>query len=73
MNLTYSLQGAYMAGVTKHPQIDLKDIGIRFATWDADTINCQILLGGCENVPDKLPSYITENNIKVLDTCVTSD
>lgn len=43
-----------------HPSEELRNLGIKYMFWIPQTIGDQIWLLGCSNIPNELPSYITE-------------
>lgn len=55
INLRYSLYGA----PNKHPQEDMRDMGISYTYGIPQSIADQWWFMDCKNIPDALPEYIT--------------
>jgi hypothetical protein len=60
MNLSYSLQGAGMAGELRHAQTVMKELGITYQHATPQSINDTWQFWNCENVPDPLPHFLSE-------------
>ena len=64
--INYSLIGAYEAGVKKHPQLDMKDLGINLLgavpESIADCWNC------ITDYQGELPEYISEYKVQPHDS-----
>ena len=68
-HLNYDMIGAYDSGVKIHPQQDMKNLGITYQHATPQSIADSWWFWCCENIPDNLPSYITEGNWNPLE-CV---
>lgn len=55
INLRYSFYGA----PNKHPQQDMKDLGVTYTYGIPQPMGDQWWFMDCENIPEKLPEYST--------------
>ncbi len=61
MDLRYDLISAFYDGAERRPAPKvLKEMGITYQKSIAQTLGDQWWFFGCENVPENLPSFITE-------------
>lgn len=60
MNLRYDYRDAFEAGNTKHAQVALREFGITYEKSTPQSLGDQFWFWHCGNIPDNLPSYITE-------------
>jgi hypothetical protein len=60
VNLRYSLRKADDAGVKKHPQIVMRELGITYQIATPQSIADQWWFWNCAGMPDPLPPYLTE-------------
>jgi hypothetical protein len=54
---------AYYAGEKAHAQEIMKKLGITYQCSTPQSISDSFWFWNCENIPENLPSYITELNI----------
>lgn len=59
MNLSFSMVGAYLEGITDHPQKVMTDLGIVYQHPTPQSITDSWWFWNCENVPDTLPKYLS--------------
>lgn len=62
-HLRYSFYGA----PNKHPQQDMKDLGITYFRATPQSIADQWWFWCCEGVPDTLPEYITKLDVDPME------
>jgi len=63
MHLQFWMIDAEKSGVDAHPQEVLRDLGITYQHATPQSIGDQWWFWNCENVPKKLPAFITELKI----------
>lgn len=60
-HLTYHMLGAYLdCKEERHPQLVMKELGITYQHATPQSIADLWQFWNCENVPEKLPSFIEE-------------
>lgn len=56
--IRYDLRGAFEADIKEHPQKDVKRLGMKILYYEGIPMaDCVIM--EVENIPEKLPDYIT--------------
>jgi hypothetical protein len=63
MHLRYCLIDAMGHNENRHPQKVMKDMGITYQHATPQSIADQWWFWNCDNIPEKLPSFITELEI----------
>jgi len=66
-HLRYEYNPAWDAGETRHAQMVMKELGVSYQYAVPQSIGEQWWFWNCENIPEKLPAYITELNISPVD------
>ena len=64
-HLLYWCYGASLAGVKKHPQQVMKDLGITYKHSTPQSMADQWQFWNCGNIPDELPEFIEELKVMV--------
>jgi len=59
MHLRYCMRTAEDEGITGHPQLVIKDLGITYQHATPQSIGDQWWYWNCENIPEELPKYFT--------------
>jgi hypothetical protein len=60
MNLYFDVMGQGYAGINKQPADEMRELGITYSHSKGIPVGYCIIYYDCENVPEKLPSYIKE-------------
>lgn len=69
MHLKLDVIGVWEAGINKHPQEVMKDLGIKYQVATPQSIADAWWFWNCINIPDELPSYLSELKLKA-ETCI---
>lgn len=68
MHLRYDLMDASLShNESRHAQVVMRELGITYQHATPQSIAEQWWFWNCENVPDKLPSYITKMQLDPLE------
>lgn len=67
MHLKYCLMTANMGGEMRHAQEVLKELGVTYQHATPQSLYDSWWFWNCQNVPDKLPKYLTELTVKPHD------
>lgn len=70
IDVIYSMQGAGMAGESRHPQLVMKDMGITYVHCVPQSISDSWWFFGCENFPESSPNYIRRHEFRSYDALV---
>jgi hypothetical protein len=62
-HLRYDLRGADESGESRHAQVVMKDLGIKYFRSTPQSLGDQWWFWCCENIPDPLPPYLTDLNL----------
>lgn len=62
-HLRYDYYGAQMTGEDGHAQEVMKHLGITYSHSTPQSMGDQYWFWNCENIPENLPSYITDLEI----------
>jgi len=57
-HLRFVMQTAYESGVTAHPQVAMKSLGITYQDSIPQSIGDQWWFINCKNIPEELPEYL---------------
>lgn len=58
MNLKFSMQGAFMAGEDRHPQIVMRELGVQYVRGIPQSIGDQWWFIGCTSIPEPMPPFL---------------
>ena len=62
MDINYNMIGAYLAGIRKHPQEVIKELGIKYKRSESFTISDSWIFYDCElKDTGKLPSFLSRS------------
>jgi hypothetical protein len=71
VHLRYCVQSAQEAGITKHPELNMKELNIHYQHATPKSICGQWWFWNCKNAPEALPKYITVLCVNPID-CIGS-
>lgn len=60
MNLRFDCYGQALAGDNRHPQVVMRELGIKYLYAVPHSIASQWFFWGCDNVPNPLPAHFRE-------------
>ena len=67
MNLRYNYLTAYDSGEKRHAQAVMRELGITYQHGTPQTVGDQWWFWNCKNVPDVLPSYLSELDLSPME------